>query len=131
MPCFFARDMNTWGNIPETPWFQWNGEESSGELGYAFALCWIKLMHKFLTYLKDIISKRTPFSDEDSKTILSRCDYFKKAVEVVMKFFLTRQLIYKFEKDPGSLESCTDAFFSHFIQKLKHHYDVDLSFVEY
>nr|XP_019923689.2 cyclic GMP-AMP synthase-like [Crassostrea gigas] len=130
MPCFFARDMNTWGNILETPWFQWKGETSSGELGYAFALCWIKLMHKFVNYLQNTISKHTPLSDKDTKTVLSRCDYFKKAVEVVMIYFVKNQLVYKIEKDPGSLESCTDDFFSNFIQKLKYHYNVDLSFVE-
>lgn len=121
--------MNTWGNILETPWFQWNGEKSSGKLCYAFALCWIKLMHKFVNYLKNIISEDS-LSDRDTKTILFRCDYFKKAVEVVMIYFLKHQLVYKIEKDPGSLENCTDAFFSNFIQKLKYHYNVDLSFVE-
>lgn len=130
MPCFFARDMNTWGNILETPWFPWQVAEWSMNPPYVFALCWIKLMYHFLKYLKNIFVKKAPLIGDDSKLLFSRCDYFKKAVEVVMRH-LSRQIFFGFENDPESLESCTDAQFSIFIQKLKRSYNVDLSFIDY
>lgn len=130
MPCFFARDMNTWGNILETPWFPWHVAEWSMNPPYAFALCWIKLMYQYLKYLKNIFVKKAPLFGKDSKIVFSRCDYFKKAVEVLMRHF-SKQIFFWFEKDPESLESCTDAHFSIFIQKLKRSYNVDLSFIDY
>lgn len=130
MPCFFARDMNTWGNILETPWFPWHVAEWSMNPPYAFALCWIKLMYQYLKYLKNIFVKKAPLFGKDSKILFSRCDYFKKAVEVLMRHF-SKQIFFGFENDPESLESCTDAHFSIFIQKLKRSYNVDLSFIDY
>lgn len=95
MPCFFARDMNTWGNILETPWFPWKVSESSLDSGYAFAICWIKLMYAFLNHLKKEISEKNEISEEDSKALLKRCDYFKAAVGNVMKYFVEQNLVFQ------------------------------------
>lgn len=86
-------------------------------------------MYAFLNRLKKIISEKTEISEEDSKAHLKRCDYFKAAVGNVMKYFVEQSLVYQIEEDPGSLEGCTEEFFSNFIQYLKNTYNVDLFFL--
>lgn len=76
-------------------------------------------MYAFLNHLKKIISEKNEISEEDSKALLKRCDYFKAAVGNVMKYFVEQSLVFQIEEDPGSLEGCTEEFFSNFIQYLR------------
>ena len=127
MPCFFARDMNTWGNILETPWFVWEISETLRKSGCEFELCWIKLMYKYVNFLKSLISDNTTVHSRDWDTFIRKCQYFKSGVGNIMKHFSHRA--FKLEGNQGTLESCSDEFYSDYIRNLKEYYKVDFYFL--
>lgn len=128
MPCFFARDMNTWGHFLETPnWYWTKVEEPSSE---ASKLFWIKLMYKYVNYLKRLIFMETPLSDEELKnTIRDKCDYFKAAVGQIIKHYSQQQKFFQVEGHPGSIECCTDEFFLDNLQNLKKIHNINLLYL--
>lgn len=129
MPCFFARDMNTWGQILETPWFTWTVSDETSSNSEAFKLCWVKLMYRYVKYLENIITRDKPLSDEELENTNHRCCYFKKAVEQIMKHYSRQKGYFKVEGNPSSIECCTDEFFSEYIQNLQKCHNIDFSYL--
>lgn len=129
MPCFFARDMNTWGNILETPRIIWNVPETLKGSPCRMDLCWIKLMYKFITYLIGIISSETPSSVVDADIVIYRCEYFKATVGNIMKHYSYGANVFQLKDDLGSLDECTDELFCDYIQNLIRYHKIDLSFL--
>lgn len=129
MPCFFARDMNTWGNILETPRIIWNVPETLKGSPCRMDLCWIKLMYKFIIYLIGIISSETPSSVVDADRVIFRCEYFKATVGNIMKHYSYGANVFQLKDDLGSLDECTDELFCDYIQNLIRYHKIDLSFL--
>lgn len=143
MPCFFARDMNTWGHILETPCYTWEKcrtvqysthqaeSESLEDLPHPVEICWIKLMYKFINFLNVSIAKGAQQTQNDWDEVIFNCTYFKEAVSRLMKLHSDRSEkdVFRLEGDLGTLASCTDDYFYDYLKNLEKHFSLKLYFL--
>lgn len=136
MPCFFARDMDTWGHILETPCFSWTPSENLKDSPHPFDLCWIKLMFEFINYLKSTVYEKSMAGALQTKNdyikLISKCNYFKEAVSRLIKRYSDRSVneVYRLEEKPRTLSSCNDGFFYDYLEHLKKCFGFDLLFLK-
>ncbi|XP_062606263.1 uncharacterized protein LOC134268079 isoform X2 [Saccostrea cucullata] len=135
MPCFFARDMNTWGYVFEFPCFRWP-EYGIGKCPnqiVTFALCWMKMWYKIVQFLKRAISKENINNKENWIRVTDKCDYIKGVIFYVLERYSTRSLIEVFkgqlpqtEISGLTLASCSDQQFMDYIQNMKKYHNIQL-----
>ncbi|XP_061194794.1 uncharacterized protein LOC133202957 [Saccostrea echinata] len=135
MPCFFARDMNTWGYLFEVPCFIWP-EFSTGKYPneiVTFALCWMKMWYKIVLFIKEAISKENINKKAKWMVVTDKCDYIKGVIFYVLERYSTSSLteVYKGhlpETDIAdlTLASCSEEKFTDYIQNMKKHHNIQL-----
>lgn len=136
MPCFFARDMNTWGHLLETPCFSWTPSANFKGLPHAFELCWIKLMFEFINYLKSAVYEGSMAgalkTKDDYEKLISKCNYFKEVVSRLLKLYSDRSQneVYRLEEGNRTLSACNDGFFYDYLEHLKKCFGFDLLFLK-
>lgn len=136
MPCFFARDMNTWGHLLETPRFRWTPSGNLKGMPHPFELCWIKLMFEFINYLKSAVYENrmagTLKTKDDYEKLISKCNYFKAAASRLIKLYSDRfqYEVYRLEEGHRTLSACNDGFFYDYLEHLKKCFGFELHFLK-
>ncbi|XP_062618138.1 uncharacterized protein LOC134279740 [Saccostrea cucullata] len=131
MPCFFARDMNTWGYLFEFPCFTWS--EFSKYPDETFGLCWMKMWYKIVLFMKKIIGKENINEKKNWMVVTDKCDYIKGVIFYVLERYSTYTLteVYKgqlpqTEISGLTLASCSDQQFTDYIQNMKKYHNIQL-----
>ncbi|XP_071163881.1 uncharacterized protein [Mytilus edulis] len=136
MPCFFARDMNTWGHILEFPVHSWTGWDCYDSRRIAFCFLWVKLWCKIVHFVKTAISAENIPKMDDWYTLHDKCEYMKRTIYYLLEKYtdwdnkdVQRGIMTNEELKGKNLASCSDEQFTQFVKKLQEFYNIKLSFL--
>ncbi|XP_063429590.1 uncharacterized protein LOC134712202 [Mytilus trossulus] len=136
MPCFFARDMNTWGHILEFPIHSWTGWDFYDSRRFAFCYLWVKLWYQIVHFVKTAISVENIPDMSEWYTITDKCEYMKSTIYYLLEKYtdwhntdVQTGVVTNEELKGKNLTSCSDEQFSDFVKKLQKLYNINLNFL--
>ncbi|XP_063427470.1 uncharacterized protein LOC134710977 [Mytilus trossulus] len=141
MPCFFARDMNTWGHILEFPVIRGTAFDYIDLFKskiIAFSFLWMKLWYKIVHFVKTTISEYNNENIDEWYTITDKCGYMKTTIYYILEKYTdwTNSEVLKGvgimtneELNGKNLASCSDEQFSYFVEDLQKVYNIKLDFL--
>lgn len=139
MPCFFARDMDTWGILFETPGFNWEFDRQLTVIGdkigggdVLYALLWLYFWYKSTEAAKSLLAEESCVNEHYSK-ITHRFELFKASVRFFLGEYYSSGKVWKVQLKRSRIRvnSMTSAKvnigdgFPFYMQKLKEEYGMN------
>lgn len=140
MPTFFARSQNTWGYILEVPCFAWPEFKTRfpthAELTFTFALCWVKLWHTIIKYIKATIVETSNLGQDQWMGVIDKCEYMKRTTYYILERYKSSALREVFQGTLSSsdladknLSLCSDELFVEYVEKMEEYHNIKLRFL--
>jgi hypothetical protein len=135
MPCFFARDLNTWGYLLEVPCFNWQFDLSDDEKKIGekemYALLWLKLWYTAIDGTETLITKESCADQDNWLAIVDRFDLFKASIRFLLEQYYNSGKVYKSqlkrtEMKLNNLNEIDNERFKDYVKKLNEEYNMKL-----
>ena len=135
MPCFFARDLNTWGYLLEVPCFNWQFDLSDDEKKIGekemYALLWLKLWYTAIDGTETLITKESCADQDNWLAIVDRFDLFKASIRFLLEQYYNSGKVYKSqlkrtEMKLNNLNEIVNERFKNYVKKLHEEYNMKL-----
>lgn len=138
MPCFFARDLDTWGYLLEVPCFNWqfdlsDDEKKIGE-NQMYTLLWLKLWYTVIDTTETLITEESCDGQDKWLAIVDRFDFYKASIRFLLEKYYSSAEVYKSqlkrrEMKLNHLNEIVNERFKDYVKKLHEKYNMKLNII--